>query len=250
MYSTNYNLNNPTSIFQLEVRHLRSIFYHPEVKSVTREHYHALKVHDNLVYVISDYPHEIYYGDALLSKGVMEMFSNKPEYYLKYNEDTHEYILAVDRPNLHYISYMNGLTEIARYKDPQVAINKLVECNRLGNQLSITKSIYESLLGYIKKDNTLIQSILSIIAIFGYKETPEYQMLIETITRNSILKLKIMIASLDSEKENNKLYGYFISIYNIFEKYKFFTDKKYDLDLNEYIILKDEINDIIKIMIK
>lgn len=252
MYSTDYNLNNPTSILELEIRHLRSIFYVPEVRSISREQYHATKVHDNAVYVMMEFPHEIYYGDSLLSRGVLEAFKNKPKYYIGYDNNTNEYLLVVDRPNLHYTSYMNQPTIVAKYKDPQVAINKLVECSRLGTETSIAKNVYESLMGYIKKDNTISQSIISIIASFGYRETPEFQMLIDYLQRNEyfIKDEKVILSILLDTRFDNHLFKMYADIYTIIENYKFFKDKKYDLDINEYIDLKDPMNEIIRLIIK
>lgn len=254
MQSTNYNLQNPTSLFEIELRKVRSIFYVPEIISISRLQYHALKVHDMAVYVISDFPHEIFYGDSLLSEGFQELFNNKPEYFIRYNLETRDYSIMINNSGIEYIASLKNFSEIERHKDPQAAINALIRFSSIGDSTSITRNIYDTLIGYIKKENDLNQCILNIIALFGYKETATYQMLIQFILNNEI-KIKndntlIALIKTSADYTKNKLFDYYIEIFNVIEKYKYFKDDKYNPDINEYIVLKDAIYDICKIFVK
>lgn len=248
MISTDMNLNNPTKIIELDLQQTRSIFYVPEIISISRDQYHALKVHDIALYVIKEFPHEIYYGDSLLSKGVLEEFKDVPQYMMKYDYNDNEFIIYINRPNLQFVNNINGFSEVERHKSAHTAINMLMKYNSIGFHNIVTISIYESLKGYIHKENDLNQTILGIISNMGYKETPEFQMLTSVVLNKKYLQVRkeIFIAHIKTYNTNH-LFDLFVKIYDVFDKYNFFTDDKYNPDKHDFIDLKKEITDIIRV---
>lgn len=220
-----------------------------------------MKDHDLAIYIMDDYPFEVYYGDSLISKGLEDESLKNPKvkYYMEYDPDKKEYVIYMNQPEKMYIyPVLSDMVEIERYKDPQIAIDALKSYNLKGFNGTLPADIYSCIISYRSSDITLNQCIMGIISSLGYKETAEFQMLMETSIvynlDNKRYKTKLPEAFLEflqplRDRTSNLLYKLYDGLYGIFLKYNFFQDKKYDPDIEDDIDLSDPIKDIMDLFL-
>lgn len=250
MKSTDYNLNDPFAIDSIHLQRTLDSSHYPNIEHVDQNFYDLIQVKDpNTVYIINDSTDgRVYYGDILI---------------LKERNDV-SYLIGTDK-NGNYVLYMNSvvgfndkLIEICKYKDPQDAINSLNLFNNAGSHQPINLKIYSTIIPYIDNNISINDLILGIIVIFGFKNDPRFQYLIET-SRQYILEVNGKIdkdlpplwrEELRHFKDRypDSLFTYYSNIYDIMVKYNFFKDERYNLDINEHPDLSDVINDIIKVI--
>ena len=259
MNSTDNLLNDPFKKIELDLPSMVSQFKNPSVIPISRNTYNAMKEHDLAIYVMTEYPYEVYYGDSLIHKGMEEEVDRKVKYYMSYDPEKREYVIYMSEPGKMYIyPLLSEMTEVERYKDPQSCIDALKRYTLRGFSGSVPNSIYTAITSYRLSNLTLNQSIMSIISILGYGETAEFQMLIETGTiynlNNEKYKTKLpkeflaLLQPLDDQSPN-VLYKLYNGVYGIFLKYGFFQDKKYNPDITDEIDLSDPIRDIMSLFL-
>ena len=247
MKSTDHNLNNPLRIGTIDLMREVENWTLPNVSPVSQDFYDLLQTKDpNTIYIIKDSKDgRMYFGDHLILK----------------NKTILNYVLGIDNTsNAKYVLYMNqiynfqdNLIEIARFEDPQIAINTLNLYNNIGSHNSIEIKLYNLLIMYIDESISLHNLITSILCVFGYSNDPRLQQVIETaITyqqNNTKLFNELFIHVLGNYAKTsaNELYKFYNDLYNIILKYNFFKDKKYHCSL-ENLDLSNIISEIINLM--
>jgi len=245
MRSTDHNINNPLKTIDIDTFRTINSWNSFKFISITQEEYDLMQIHEPYtLYHIKDSKDNRYYvGDMLIENEIKKV----------------KYLLSIDDNKL-YTIYMNQvdtynnseLIPICSYEDPQVAINKLSEFNRVGSHFDKPLMIYNILINYIEKIISTHEFIIGILDIFGYKEDPRLQDVIQFIVGHNEHKWqKEFLPFLSNEISRmrdlypDSLYPYYSNLYDLIVKYNFFTDKKYnETDVN----LSKEIDEIIKIM--
>ena len=247
MYSTDHNINNPLKTVDIDLLRTVPSWNIFKYETYSQEEYDLIQIHDpHTVYMIKDNNHNrMYIGDMLIEDKTDEI----------------RYFLSIDKDK-RYTIYMNtsynregtDLVPICTYDDPQVALNTLSIFNRVGSHIKPDLDMYNLFINYFDKDISTHEFITGILIIFGYKEDPRLQNVIQFIVGHHAHKcmkeLPAFVSCQIDIKGNmfpDSLFPFYSSLYDLLVKYNFFTDKKYhtkDVDLNK------EIADVNKIMIK
>lgn len=252
MKSTDYNLNDPFVIDSINLQRTLDSRHYPNIEHVNQNFYDLIQIKDpNTVYVINDATDgRIYYGDILIPKERNDVS------YLIGNDKKGNYVLYMNR----VVGFNDKLIEICKYKDPQDAINNLNLFNNSGSHQPMNLKIYTTIISYLNDNISINDMILGIIVIFGFKNDPRLQYLIET-SRRYIMEVNGKIdkdlpplwrEELRHFKDRypDSLFIYYSDLYDIIVKYNFFKDDKYNLNVNEHPDLSDVINEIINMFIK
>jgi len=113
MNSTDNLLNDPFNKIELDLSSIVSQFKNPSVIPISRDTYNAMKEHDLAIYVMAEYPHEVYYGDSLIHKGMEEEVDRKVKYYMSYDPEKREYVIYMSEPGKMYIyPLLSEMTEV------------------------------------------------------------------------------------------------------------------------------------------
>lgn len=259
MKSTDQNLNNPTRIDPIEMQRMVDSIKFMNVTMVTQDFYdHIAKPDPHTCYVITDSKEGImYYGTVKVL-----MPKNRMRYYISQSTPG-EWILFL---NSRDGGPFNGdnLIEICRYSDLQTAADALVLYNRVGSHSTMNIEIYNLILQYINGDILLHELILGIMIIFGYKENPNFQNVIQTVYQlDTQYRESGMLSSTDRHRakfditsmlkeeiqrihKNNptSLLGLFNRIYNKIAVNGFFQGDEYHDD-PAYINLTETIDSIV-----
>lgn len=247
MKSTDHNLNNPTKVNVIELLREISSLSTPNIEIVSQKFYDLIQIKEpNTLYFINDSnPPRIYFGEILISNDKCE-----GKYFITTGNRINEYDLYLKEE----IYGNDKLIKICKYDDPQKAIDALNLYNNIGSHDKISISLYNILINYIDKDISLNDLLLGIFTIFGFKEDPRLQELIQltfTYEQNSNDKTDIS-PMLRCEIRNFRdkyplsLYRIYSNLYDIIVKYYFFKDEKYHSDVN-FINLSEIIKDIINV---
>ena len=245
MHSTDYNINAPLKKLEIELQRRVSSWKFPTHILVTEEEYNLMKIHDpHTIYHIKDSNTDrSYYGDILIQG---ESFNIK-------------YLMSIDDNK--YIIYTNvlagtsskaDLIPLCIYDDPQIAINKLSEFNRIGSHYKIDLDIYNMIVNYINKDISTHDLIIGILVTFGYREDPRLQNAIQFIVGHGGNKCMkefppVLVDQITRMRDlyPDSLYPFYSNLYDLIVKYDFFMDVKYKED---GINLSKEISEISKII--
>lgn len=250
MKSTCHNLNNPLRIDTIEMFKKVDSTDFPNVLFINQYSYDLIQTKDPFtIYRITDAEDgRMYYGDTLIPKDKINC-----KYLVGPSNVPGEYILYMDKID----NYVDDLIIIATFDNPQKAINAMVRFNNIGNHTIIHKKIYDLLYNYIDNLISLHDLIISFISLFGYKDDPRLQKLIEIITmydvsdnksKNKDLPMTVKDRLPFIVKEvNNPLMNYYIDYYNIILKYNFFKDDKFNVSKSK-LNLSDVIKEIIHVM--
>ncbi len=231
MQSTDHDLNNPTRTDLIDLLERFDAMKFMKTEGVTQDFYDRMGVHDpHTAYVITDHPGKVYYGDSLVP-----MERNKPRYLLG-QERRGEWILYMNTTS----EGQEKIYEVCKYDDPQKAIEALETCNRVGSHHAVNIQIYDILRQYISKDISINSAIFGIISLFGYKDAPDLQRVIQTAfeygafkhpegsyglpQRDLPVRLRDEISRI-AKQEPNSLYNLYSRFYNVFVKYALFKDE-------------------------
>ena len=207
------------------------------------DEYKVMQQHDpSTVYVlIDDKHHSIYRGDERIA-----IYENKPvhQYVLTYDQDHETYMMMLRFGHMNH----EMLIPIAEYKDPQVAMNMLTRLNTLGFDPNDVKSVISSF-----REGTInaFSAIIGIFKIFGFNPNdPRIQEIISLGNKyclwnkdNQLIPNRLideMQINLDNPRKNkNYIMKYFIDIYLIFYRYKYFKAEEFDNNESLNIPLKE-----------
>ena len=245
MKSTDHNINNPLQILELQdYSNYPNALIFPKVVECTQEVYDLMRIHDpHTIYTIVDsLARKQYLGDIFINEGLIIS-----KYLLGINIHN-EYIIYLDNfipdTNRHQLSY------ISRYDDPQVAIKSLELFNKVGKHDKKGYNIYNTIINYINHEISIHDCIIGILSIFNFNTDPRIQELIKIGIQFNIKDIhdKLPNNYLNLIKKKSKthyIYLLYSNLYDLVEKYYWFSNDKYqhdDLDLSK------EINEIYSIM--
>jgi hypothetical protein len=227
----------------MKVDLLNNIVQFPKNIHLTQEDYDLIKIKDrNVIYIIKNATDgRIYHGEKLIIRS-----SVSREYLLGTSSLHGEYILYVNEPG-----YGDNLIEIERFANPEDAIIILTQLNKIGDHNPISTHVYMTLLSYLKKDIKLVELLLSIISIYGYKDDTRFQDLVQILMLDSYNRKKDssdisfkLREELHTLKRQNVIYKFFSDLYDLIAiKYTYLRSAEYTNDPDN-VNLKDIINKI------
>lgn len=252
MFSLQDHIDNPMRIPDyLHMEHTVESWKCPRVHQLTQEQYDLIKIHEpNTMYYITDAGRlKVYMGDQLI-----------PEEKLKC-----KYLLGsknvFDKPE--YSLYMviendgrTDLVEIAVTNNLHDAVQLMNTWNKTGYHHETRGIIRQGLVSYIRRENSAHEFIVNILAMFGYRNDPRLQDVINTMTVMGASK-GYKFDNFASEQleylkkhPNNSVYKRYSNLYDLLVKYDWFRGPEYqkdDVDL-EMIDLTAQIDEIVRIM--
>lgn len=256
MKSSDNNLNNPLKVDTIDLQREIPSWENPTICPCTQDFYDLIQTHEpNTMYIIID-KNIAYLGDMLVTDHILS-----PKYTVGVDaNDCNKYII--------YFSYPDGLSyhmeEICSFNNPIIAMDYIHIATLAGSHNTFSIKLYHMIKSYIEENINCNELILGIFTLFGYRESPDFQAMVNTITTythgmksiNTDVKKdksrdipQMLREDIRDWRDNDKnhMFVFYSSIYDVIVKYNFFSDKKYkDLDnLN----LSDPIKEIIKIFI-
>lgn len=230
MNSTDHNLNNPLLVDTLKINNEVSSWKSPTVECISQEMYDLLQVKDPLkIYVITDSKDgRIYLGDTIVPN---DRVSSK-------------YFVGIDNASKEYVLYMNihngaldKLVPISRYDNPLTAFDALSLCSNAGSHQDVNLALFTTIAAFIDKLTNINDLVLGAMSLFGYKNDPRLQHLIEFVLSYGGAHSKdelppILLDALESDinyapNSVNPLFKIYIDVYKVIEKYNFFRSKEY-----------------------
>ena len=204
---------------------------------VTQEFYDLLQTKDPFtIYVIEhSWPVKMYHGDVLITNDV-----DAVSYVMGPSTTYGEYIIYLWRR----VNGVDNLIEICRYNDAQKAIDNLNKYNHIGSHGELENSVYEILNSYIDEEISIHEMIMSIIALFGFKDDPRFNdlnskfMPYGMINNNPYRDIPVIAVEMikrKAESDPNSLFKYYWGIYNRVFVFNFFKGDKY----HKYIDMRD-----------
>lgn len=251
MKSTDYNINNPTSVDLITLQRSVESWQYPTIKPVTKEEYDLIQIKDPFTfYVIKDNfsnPMKrptIYMGDHLVS----------------FDEDVVRYMLGINKHG-EYEIYMDTvgfgydkLIPIRRYPSAQQAINDLTFFNNVGSHTDYGIRTYRILLSYINREISLNDTLIGILSAFGFRDSVEIQEVIQTGIKYGCTHVDIDIPvyyrdmlPVLREHTKNFLVKKYANLYDLIVKWDFFKDEKFK-DAQSGIDLSTEVREVTKVM--
>ena len=225
-FSRNHNIENPNHAIDVSIGKSDPFSERIRIKQLNRLEYELIKTKDpNTIYIILDENDLIYYGSIRIRQGNV-----KQKYLMTTSENHGEYVIYLNMRNYKG----DHLIEICRYNDPQVALEHLTQFNRVGSHDQMSGRIYTILLNYINKMYDLNQTIISMISVFGYKNDPLLQELLQyvqlfqldqmgRVPPRNIVRKQIMSKMAPHINVTFRLYA---AIFDLFSHYQFFVKKE------------------------
>lgn len=240
MYSTDHNINNPLSINGIDLSKKVESWRSPTIQIVSQEMYDLLQIKDPLtIYVIhGDKEGRMYFGEHLIQKDTVSS-----KYFIGIDNERHEYVLYMNIRD----SGKDKLVPISRYDNPITAFDALTLCSNSGSHQNTALSLFSVIASFIDGLTNVNDLVLGSICLFGYKNDPRLQHLIEIALSYGAVHAKYEVSSellgrLANEpaQGGNPLFRIYLDVYKTIEKYNFFRDDMYHqgvdkLDLSEPI---------------
>lgn len=208
----------------------------PRILNVTQEWYDTLVTKDPMtIYIILDAKdRRVYHGEVLVVEE-----NKKPEYFL--SMDGSQYHIYVNyREN-----YYDRLVKISSYDSPQKAINDLNRFNHIGTHAQWALQCYNITMSYLYREISLHDLLIGIISIFGYRNHPLLQALIEYslslgVNRQSHDICMTMVENMPHFKKRSHVFKLYSDLYDLVVEFNFFKESKYrdfsrHIDLSPFI---------------
>jgi hypothetical protein len=222
---------------------LNNVIQFPENIHLSQEEYDLIKIKDrNAIYIINNSTDgRVYHGERLIIRS-----SVSREYLLGTSPLRGEYILYVNEPG-----YTDNIIEIERFSNPSDALIILTQLNKIGDHNPVSTHVYMTLLSYLKKDIKLVELLLGIISIYGYKDDTRFQDLVQILMLDSYnhknnsndISFKLR-EELHTLKRKNIIFKFFSDLYDLIAiRYTYLRSKEYTNDPDN-VDLKDIINKI------
>lgn len=230
MNSTDHNLNNPLLVGTLRINNEVSSWKSPTVEHISQEMYDRLQVKDPLkIYVIADSKDgRIYLGDARIPN---DRVSSK--YFVGIDKTTREYVLYM---NIHN-GALDKLIPISRYDNPLTAFDALSLCSNAGSHQDINLALFTAIAAYIDKLTNVNDLVLGAMSLFGYKNDPRLQHLVEFVlsyggahSKDKLPHILLDVLETDikfAPNSVNPLFKIYLDVYKVIEKYNFFGANEY-----------------------
>lgn len=202
------------------------------------------------IYIIKE-SGTVYMGDTLV--GDLKRYI--PKYLMTLSvEPPLEYIIYFNQKSSSDKWYVNdNLIEIQRYNDPQECLEQLHLFNRAGSHELTSIQLYNILVNYIDKNIHIHDLLIGLISLFGYKNDPRLQEVIQVCishgTQHSTESFPVLFLeelSTLKDSSSNHLFKIYSDLYDVLLTYNFFKDRKFQKDP----VLADAIRLILYIWVK
>lgn len=248
MRSTDHNLNNPMSVDPIQLEPQYDALEMLQVCHMPKHLYDQLAIKDPYtLYIVTDLQTGAvsqYYGENLIPHT-----KQTPQYLMALNEQG-EYVIYQNERDERY-PFKDCLIDICRHDNPQDAINVLRMFNKVGSHHLANISIYRLLVSYIKKDISINDFIIGVLGVYGYRDHPKLQQVIQTTYSYGVMEGQIDPQDKDrgygkyqmdipvllrneigelARAYPESLYPYYSAIYDVIIKYDFFRHPDYQSD--------------------
>jgi len=256
--STDYNINNPLKVNQID---LNKDLYENLKDTIDplpvydKKEFDLIKVKDpNTIYYVREKDNQIvrYLGILPIDEKV-EILKISNNYCLMIN-DENEYCIYSLQTSYKFPNHEDRIL-LYRYKNAHDAICKLLDLRKIGSSEELNRDLYNILKWHLNKYTNVQDTILSIMILYGYDTHASFQSTIQLINNyksylDNLDKYCEFIHDIVYDARGNipTLIKIYYKLLQVWVKYNYFKDKKYKVDNLDNIILKDEINDIIKAM--
>lgn len=245
MNSNDNNIRNPLSSTDLQLFQEINAKKAPKIELVPQIFYDHIQVKDPYtIYVISDAPNRMYYGESLII--------NDPDRvsYLMSTDviDGREYYpIFMQMPTPKYLG--SNIIEICRYENAIDALNALRKFNAAGGHGEVVQKIYDSIVLYSRDDISMEDFLISCLVAFGFKDDPRLQQIIQVQTSYHrdgdvegpdlpmALRADIKRMANRSDDAGNSLLKMYSDIYDTMIKYGIHEIRKQACDIKA--IIKD-----------
>lgn len=241
MKSRDNCINNPTETKFIDARNLfddsRNVEY------ISQEMYEIMNHHDpDTVYIIKDsIEDDMYLGDYKIPKP-----AHSRNYLLSFSDHRKMYTIYLNLVS----RFRDNLVPVAEYEDVNDALAALHAFKSVGYHTKTAYALYQSLQNYINGIYGINEAITGMIAVYGYRDDPRFQYLMETAisygvandTRDLPQYYRAALHNLKDMKPDSIIVIY-SDIYDVFVKYNFFKD----VDTTD---LSMQINDIMNVFDK
>jgi hypothetical protein len=148
------------------------------------------------------------------------------------------------------------MCRISAFNDLNDAVAELKRYNKIGSHGHISERIYEILSCYIGKTYGVHKSIIGILQVYGFSNTPEFQDLLhicdeygyQSYSRDISSTLRSVLHN-KAEKSPGTIIELYSNLYDVFIKYDMFKDKKWITAMeNGELNLVSPIDDITRTM--
>lgn len=209
----------------------------PRLFFVTQEWYDLLQTKDpHTIYIILNAKdRRVYHGDILIS-----VENQKPRYFLSISPSK-EYQIHIN----YHENYTDRLILISTYTDINTAIKDLTRFNNVGSHIKWATQAYRIIYLYIRKDISLQEFLIGMISLFGYRDHPMLQTLIEYslslgVDMRSNTPCMELVENLPHFKSRHFIFRMYSDLYDLVVLFNFFKDAKYhdftkDIDLSDFI---------------
>lgn len=236
MKTTDTNINNPFKIDTIDLLREIPSWDNPTIERCSQNFYDQIGTKDpNTFYIMTD-SNKKYLGDMLISNG--DELNNK--YLIGIND------YDINKYEIYHIFY-SDINYVCEFDDMNSALDFIRISMNAGNHKMIP--LYKLLVNYINEEMSCYDLIIGIFVIFGYKENPVFQNMVNTLStfkhypsdqdnpkgKDLPIRLREDIRGFrDSDK--NILFKIYSSIYDIIIKYNFFSDiDKENINLSKAI---------------
>lgn len=242
-FSTDYNMQNPTITKRIDL--LAEVHRPPmRIERVTQEYYDTIPNPDPLTcyIIINARDKRVYYGKLLVLPDKI-----KTRYFIG-QEKMNEWTV--------YVHENDMLLKICTYDNPEAALEALRAYNNVGSHYQINVHIYNTLVAYIKNETSLNSTLIGLISLFGYKENPLLQDLIQltiaagfddVTNRKTFSKPNKDVFDRYSAIRKNYLIPLYVKLYDLVRDHDFFI-KEREMKFEDRYDLSEVIEDILKIM--
>ena len=209
----------------------------PRLFFVTQEWYDLLQTKDpHTIYIILNAKdRRVYHGDILIS-----VENQKPRYLLTINSPK-EFQIYVN----YHENYTDRLILISTYTDINTALKDLTRFNNVGSHIKWATQAYHITALYINQDISLQEFLIGMLSLFGYRDHPMLQALIEYSLSLGVNmqsnKLCIeLVDNLYHFKSRHFIFRMYSDLYDLLVLFNFFKDNKYHIpnvepDLSNFI---------------
>lgn len=182
----------------------------------------------------------------------VDILNRRSRYLVTYDEGFNDWIIVNERRLDKNADSERGpltvrITPIARYKDPNDAINAMKAFNKVGYHTRNPFFLRQTIISYLDKEIGLNESILGIMSIFGLNKHPEFQRLTTEAVAYGIKNgdpdlLVGYMTKIHQYKDRypDSLFRLYSDMYDVFVKFNFFKDKKYHPEDLEEVDLENE----------
>ena len=230
MKSSNFNLHSSLTGNEINLMHVIENAHAYDVCYITQDDYDRMTQYDETTTYIITNSRE---GRMYIGSREIPVSKNDHQYLLGFNPYTNKYILYLNSVE----GYVDHNIPIREFNNPQDAIDTLIVFNHINDHDEIFLKIIKVLSQYIIGNVGLNQTLISMIAVLGYRDDGRLQDLNrlsiiynDDQSAKDISSLHRMMLHNEKDKNINGLVSVYSDIYDLFVLFDFFKSYK---DINE-----------------